>query len=44
MDMERVPGPNQLTAMWVSDIEPEEDGVGDGKEVIERRGRGRVSG
>ena len=31
--MERIPGPSQLTAMCESVIEPEEDGVGDGKEV-----------
>ena len=33
MGMERVPDLNQLTAMCESVNEPEEDGVGDGKEV-----------
>jgi hypothetical protein len=44
MDMERVPGLNQLTDMWESDDEPEDDGVGYGQGGVERRWRRRVSG
>jgi hypothetical protein len=40
MDMERVPGLDQLTDMWESDDEPEEDGVGDGQVVLRGKGGG----
>ena len=38
--MERVPGLDQLTDMWESDDEPEEDGVGDGQVVLRVDGGG----
>ena len=38
--MERLPGLDQLTDMWESDDELEEDGVGDGQGVLRGDGGG----
>ena len=38
MDMERIPGFDQLTDMWESDDESEEEGVGDGQGVVREGG------
>jgi hypothetical protein len=40
VEMERIPGPDQVTDMWESDEEEEEDGVGDGQVVLRGEGGG----